>query len=330
MLPKITITCFAASYTVALALELARFVLRGSWRGALALGFIAAGWLAQTLFLGYRAATDTAMPLSSAFDWYLVVAWLLASLQLYLSIFHRRWVHALFILPIVLALIATAHWASRQPFAQLPASRFWVVVHATIWSLGAVAVSIGFVAGLMYLLQARRLKHKLPAAGKLRLPSLEWLERINRRAIVVSVLTTGVGLVSGLVLNLVNHSQQQGAVPWTDPIVWESAVLFGWLLAAALFSALYRPARGGRKVAYLTVASFVFLALFLAVQLFNAGEHGGKPQEAAAGVDRAKCLATTRRLCAAERGTAERAPLRGLRVAASRQGPGSHGGGRPA
>ena len=42
-----------------------------------------------------------------------------------------------------------------------------------------------------------------------------------------------------------------------------------------IFSALYRPARSGRKVAYLTVASFAFLAASLAVRLFVPSEHGG-------------------------------------------------------
>ena len=123
--------------------------------------------------------------------------------------------------------------------------QFWGSIHGTFLLLGAVAVIIGFVAGVMYLLQARRLKSKLPTPGGLRLPSLEWLERVNGRTIIVSVLMTGVGLLSGLVLNLVNHSQQHDALPWTDPIVWQSAGLFGWLLAAALFSGTL-PTGAGR------------------------------------------------------------------------------------
>src|ERR1700676_3984656 len=286
MIAGITTTCFAASYAVALALELARLPPRGPWRGALVLGFVVAGWLAHTLFLGYRATTDTAMPLSSAYDWYLVAAWVLVCLQLYLSVFHSGWAHGLFILPLALALIGAAQWASRQPFPQSPATQVGGAIYGIFLLLGTVAVMIGFVAGLMYLLQARWLKNKsLPAAG-LRLPSLEWLERVNGRAIVVSVLMFGAGILSGLVLNLVNHRYQRDALPWTDPIVWRSAGMFGWLLAAALFNAFYRPARRGRKVAYLTVASFVFLAIFLVVQLISSGEHSGKVRDAAALLDK--------------------------------------------
>ena len=55
--------------------------------------------------------------------------------------------------------------------------------------------------------------------------------------------------------------------------------MLAWLVAASIFSAAYRPARQGQKVAYLTVASFVFLAFVLGVLLLGESKHG-KPQEA--------------------------------------------------
>ena len=45
------------------------------------------------------------------------------------------------------------------------------------------------------------------------------------------------------------------------------------LLAATLFEWLYKPAQQGRKVAYLTVASFLFLALVMAMLLAGASKH---------------------------------------------------------
>jgi ABC-type uncharacterized transport system permease subunit len=278
----ISTVCFASSYAVALLLELSRLVLRSSVRGVLTLGFAGAGFLAHTLYLGYRATTASTIPLSSAYDWYLVAAWALAAVYLYLAVFHATVANGIFILPLVLALIAAAQLVDRDSFAQSPAAQIWGAIHGTFWLLGAVAVMVGFVAGLMYLVQSYRLKHKLPPLRGLRLPSLEWLERLSTRAIVVSVLMTGVGFLSGIVLNLVNHRFRQDDLPWSDPIVWRSGGMVAWLLVAALFNALYKPARRGRKVAYLTVASFVFLAIFLAVQLFNQTEHGGKARGGAA------------------------------------------------
>ena len=89
----------------------------------------------------------------------------------------------------------------------------------------------------------------------------------------------GVGFASGIVLNLVLHERSIDEVPWTDPIIWRTALMFAWLLVAAVFSAIYRPARSGRKVAYLTVASFAFLAVSLGLGLLLPSEHGGAATE---------------------------------------------------
>jgi len=264
----ITTLCFAASYGVALVLELARLGWRSPVRNALAFGFAAAGLVAQSLYLGYRAATAESVPLASAYEWYLLAAWALVAVYLCLSAMQPSIASGVFILPVALALVAAARYASRQAVAEKSAADVWIAIHATCWLLGAVAVSVGFATGVMYLLQAYRLKHKLPPLAGFRLPSLEWLERANGRAIVISALMAGAGLASGVVLNLVKHK-----LPWSDATVWRSVGFFSWLLAAALFSALYRPARRGRKMAYLTVASFVFLAIFLTAQLSGNSEH---------------------------------------------------------
>ena len=139
--------------------------------------------------------------------------------------------------------------------------------------LGTVAVMVGFVAGLMYLLQSYRLKHKqLPPQG-FRLPNLEWLDHVNSRAIVISALMLAAGFLSGTVLNLVNHRLQVDELPWSDPVIWTSCLLLVWLATAAIFGVLYKPARQGRKVAYLTVASFMFLVLALGLRLFLPSAH---------------------------------------------------------
>ncbi|NQU25100.1 MAG: cytochrome c biogenesis protein CcsA, partial [Candidatus Nealsonbacteria bacterium] len=142
--------------------------------------------------------------------------------------------------------------------------------------LAVVAVLIGFAAGLMYLEQARRLKNKLPPIRGLRLPSLEWLERTNGRAIVVSLLMLCLGVLSGMVLNRIGKDDTNRSLPWYDPVVLSALLMFGWLLIAALGGKLYRPTHKGRKVAYLTLVSFAFLAIALAMVLFSETQHGGK------------------------------------------------------
>ncbi|MEX0585010.1 MAG: hypothetical protein WD176_00095, partial [Pirellulales bacterium] len=70
-------------------------------------------------------------------------------------------------------------------------------------------------------------------------------------------------------------------LPWTDPVVLSSSVLVGWMVAAWLFNHLYKPAQQGRKVAYLTVASFVFLVIVL-VSMLAPSKHGSAEKKSQA------------------------------------------------
>ncbi len=158
------------------------------------------------------------------------------------------------------------------PFARAQALSYWGIVHGIMLMLGTVAAALGFAAGIMYLLQSYRLKHKLLPRPGFRLPTLEWLQKLNRRSLLLSTFLLGLGLLAGLALNLIRQSSSDGTVSWTDPVVISSGVLFLWLAIATLFESLYKPAREGRKVAYITLASFVFLGLVLCLVLL--GQHG--------------------------------------------------------
>jgi ABC-type uncharacterized transport system permease subunit len=278
MLSGISITCFASSYAIVLLLELTRPLFRSGLRGAVMLGFACAGLFAHTVYLGNRAASAAGPPLSTERDWYLLAAWGLAAVYLYLIYRHRNTVLGLSVLPLVLVLLGVAAFAADpNPFAA-PASRIWGVVHGVSVLLAMLAVLVGFAAGMMYLWQTHRLKRKLPPQRGLRLPSLEWLERTNGRAIVVSLGTLVAGVASGIVLNLVREA---GEVPWYDPVVLSTAIMAAWLAVAAGAGLCYQPARRGRKVAYLTIVSFLFLTIVLGAELFLRTQHGGLRSERA-------------------------------------------------
>lgn len=278
MLSGITITCFAASYIVTLAIELSRFFFRARIRTIVNVVAAAAGLFAHSLYLIARARTamgEHVTPLSSWYDWCLIVAWVLAAT--YFGLILRRTENAfgIFLLPLVLAMVGVAaFFKDSAPFPQAEAISSWRVIHGVALLLGTVSVTLGFAAGLMYLFQSYRLKQKVTAQSGFKLPSLEWLQRFNTRALLFSTGLLAVGLLSGIVLNA---GSTKGTVAWTDPVVLSSGVLFAWLVAATLFEFFYKPARQGRKVAYLTLASFVFLAMALSFVLF--GEHASKGEK---------------------------------------------------
>ena len=277
MLGGISIVCFAASYTVALCLEISRLFFRVKMRTAIMVGFVAAGILAHTLYLGRETQIGLAggAPLSSWYHGCLIVAWLLAVTMLVISLRQIRSTTGLFLLPTVLALVGIAQVFPKSPQLSRAAwHRIWSLSHGVALLLGTAAVVVGFVAGVLYLLQSYRLKRKKIASKGLRLPSLERIQRLSENALVTSCVLLLVGLLSGILLNLV--SGPNSTVQWTDPVVWPSAVLLVWLLVALTFNGFYRPARQGRKVAYLTFASLIFLGIVFMILVLVPSSHGSK------------------------------------------------------
>jgi hypothetical protein len=276
---RISVVCFVASYAVALACEVSRLAFRSSVRGAAMIGFAAAGLLAHTLFLGWRGMTESVLPLSSPFDWYLLAAWLLAAGSLWLTLANPRTPVGLFLLPVVLLLIGAAQLSSREPFPQSPATQVWGVIHGMFNLAASVCVALGAVAGIMWLIQAGRLQRKQAPLQGFRMPSLERLANVTSRTVGIAAWTAAAGFASGIVLNAVN--KQRGlleTVPWTDPVVLRMGGLVAWLIAAdALSHAARRRPDAARVTAWLSIVSLAVLTLSILWGVFGDTRHGIPP-----------------------------------------------------
>ncbi len=273
MLSGITLLCFAACYAITLGLEIARIWIRARSRAIFSLGFGVVGLVTHTLYLiAEQQGVIQSGPISSWHQWCLMAAWVLMSLYVIAAFAQPGTSLGLFLLPLVLLLIGVAYLMDQvAPFGAETSAETWGVIHGTALLAGTVVVMLGFVTGIMYLIQSYRLKHKMLSTEGFKLPSLEWLETTNRRALVISTCLLAGGMFAGILLKI-NHN----SFPWTDPVIWSSAILFLWLVAAMIFEVVYRPARRGQKVAYLTMANFVFLALVLALILFGPSQHARK------------------------------------------------------
>jgi ABC-type transport system involved in cytochrome c biogenesis permease subunit len=262
---RITLFCFGASYAVTLLLELAHLfrpwrLLR--WASA---AFGVAGLLAHSAYLAVQNP-----PLGSQYGTLLFVAWVLAVFSVYGSLHHARVAWAVFVLPVVLALIGLAAAYARPDadagfwlsgLLDVRGERFWGIVHGILLLLAAVGCCVAFIASVMYLLQLRRLKAKtLPTEG-IPLLSLERLEEMNRRALSLAfpLLTAGILIGMGLLVLGREHPVQS----WLDPRVLSAAVL--WVVFALLLYAKFAAKVRGRRVALLTIVAFLCLLLTLAV-----------------------------------------------------------------
>ncbi len=271
---KITVTCYAASYAVALVLEVSRVFFQANFRQAIRIGFMAAGLFAHAVYLVMQNRLEfsaSGIWMGSWFGWCLAAAWLLAAAYLWIAFRQSQSVIGLFLLPLVLALIFVGYQFDDQArFSAHEAKSVWNMIHGSSLLLGTTVVVLGFVFGIVYLIQARRLKAKSIPSKYFRLPSLEWLQVNCERSLIISVVLLGIGFVSGVAINLIKRPTGDGiaaagTIAWSDPVIWSSSILFGWLLVSLIINLFYRPARQGRKVAYIVVTCALFLMLELGI-----------------------------------------------------------------
>lgn len=272
LLAKISISCFAFSYLLTLMLEVSRLFFQVPVRWMLIQLVTAAGLFAHTTYIGLDIASSLqadASPLASWHAWCVLASLVVAVFYFVLAVRRPRNNVGLFLIPVVLVLVlAAALVKDTADFTTDGALSLWEFIHIGSLLVGTITVALGFAIGVMYLVQSSRLKRKLPPRRGLRLPSLEWLQRNNRRSLFLSTILLAQGLFAGVVLNVIRQT------PFEQGIVISSGVLFLWLVAVSLLEFLYKPARQGRKVAYLTLANFLFLAVVLGYAIL--AQHGSE------------------------------------------------------
>lgn len=260
-LQGVTHACFALSYLCAFLLELARLSWPGKgWRVA-GLAFGVAGVFAHTVYLLLNQPTPAA-PYGSL----LLLAWVLALFYIYGTVHHAKQAWAVFVLPVVIGLVGLSlvlvtaapevtkftvpPWASGE--------RFWGIVHGVLILLASVGVSVSFLASVMYLIQARRLRKKVAPGSVVPMLSLERLETMNRRALNLAFPMLTAGLLVGTLLLQHSHSLGEN---WFSLKVLSTAGL--WLVFLVLVYLRYGAHVPARRLALLSIVSFALLLVAL-------------------------------------------------------------------
>lgn len=259
---KTSVVCFLASYGCAFLCELAQLKWRRAWGRVVALLFTAAGLLAHTFYL-LQVSNQAHLPplLGSAKDWFLVLAWVVVLVYLFVSLTDGELTMGPVVWPIVLALIIASQFVTASPREVLDYQRHWIMLHVSTLVLGTACILQGFVLSLLYLWQYRRLKHRQAGSSSVKLPNLEQIERLNRWSILTGVPLLTLGVASGFGLTIFAKG---GELPttWTDPVVIGAAVT--WTLMGVLFVWVLTQKRSpGRRTAMLTAWSCGFLLVTL-------------------------------------------------------------------
>jgi len=258
MLPldRVTVFCFAASYGVALGLEIWRLARPRVLLRIVSIAFGAAGLFAHLIYLVMQAP-----PLVSSNGSLLFLAFVLGIFWFYGSLHHQRVAWGVFVLPLVLGLIGMSQINPMPASTDEPMwehSKLMPWTHGMLLLLAAVGICVGFLASVMYFVQVYRLRSKtLPGQG-LKLMSLERLEEMNRRAILWAFPLLTIGLIVGLVIQV-----QQGEIfkDWLSPKILSTLGL--WLVFAILLFLRYGAHVRGKKVALMTIVAFAVLLVAL-------------------------------------------------------------------
>jgi ABC-type transport system involved in cytochrome c biogenesis permease subunit len=212
---------------------------------------MAAGFALHTVFLYLRGQSDGRCPLTNLFETQAFVAWAAVLFFLLIGPSYRVSFLGAFTAPLVLiiclaALVLPVDVVSAPPLAHSA----WIEFHAAIAVVACGAFALASVTGAMYLVQERQLKTRRLTSSFLLLPSIEQLDVIHFRLLILGFVMLTAGMLGGVIsYRIVGH--------WTTPkIIWASSV---WALYGALVLARGLWTLRGRKVAVVSMTSFVLM-----------------------------------------------------------------------
>jgi ABC-type transport system involved in cytochrome c biogenesis permease subunit len=221
----------------------------------------------HTVFLFARGHHLGHCPLTNAFETTVFITWAAALFYLLIGPSYQVSFLGEFTAPLVLAICLVAMLALKDAPRVEPLSRSpWVDFHAAIAILANGAFALAFVMGGMYLVQERQLKSRQLTSAFLLLPSIEQLDVINFRLLLLGFAMLTVGMIGGMIsYRIVGH--------WTTAkIVWAVGV---WLIYGLVLLARRVWSLRGRKIALVSMMSFAFvLVTFWGVSLLSSLHHG--------------------------------------------------------
>jgi len=172
---------------------------------------------------------------------------------------------AVFVFPTVflLTMVASLGTAAGPPEGYT-LGRWWLISHVLLLLLGYAALTLTFVAGVMYIIQEKELKSKRPRAFYYRLPPLGALDDLAYRTLAVGFVLVTLGLISGSFWAFVEWGSN-----WiVDPTI--ALAFMTWAIYLAMVFSRLAIGWRGRKAAYFSIAGFCSAAL---TWIVNSGVH---------------------------------------------------------
>ncbi len=169
---------------------------------------------------------------------------------------------AAFIFPLIFLLTFAS--AMSQQKVEFPSSTFrsgWIIFHVSSLLFGYAMLFLSFVSSLLYLVLSRQLKRKQTVTWANRLPSLQEIDTLGYKALLMGFPFMTVGLLAGAVV----AQERFGPTYFTDPKVLLSLLM--WSIYLLLLYTRWSAGLRGRKAAYLASFRIRDLGLCLGCEL---------------------------------------------------------------
>jgi len=173
-----------------------------------------------------------------------------------------------FMLPLVVLFMLPAAFVSGTIVGLKPILKSgWLGVHTSLAVLGDAAFAFAFIVSVMYLIQERQLKQKNLGAVFHRMPPLEIMDTISYKALSIGWPLFTLGMVTG---SIWAESAWGTYWSWDPKETWSLIVWVMYLVLLHLRTIGWR----GRKMAYLSIAGFLFVMIsFFVVSRVGVGKH---------------------------------------------------------
>src|SRR4029078_9051978 len=186
-----------ALYTVAMVAYIWHFAQRQPTSGHAATTLLVAGVLALTFMIGMQTMQAGQVPLTTAASAISATVWVLLLAYLYTEMTTDERAMGAFILPLAVALQAIPAFRPgvEEKAAMLQGPLFSVHVLSLLFAYASFA--LGCVIGITYVLLFKEIRAKPLGFFYARLPSLQILDSMNQRAIVIGWVFLTIGLFVG-------------------------------------------------------------------------------------------------------------------------------------
>jgi ABC-type transport system involved in cytochrome c biogenesis permease subunit len=256
-LPFVLYAAAAASYFV-------HFWRREKKAGRTATGLLAGAVLAHTFLIGMQTMQGGYAPLVGTTAAVSAFVWLLGLAYLYVELTTEERAMGLFVTVLLAGLaVLPALDPNPAPRPELLRSPLFTV-HVLSMLFAYASFALAFVLGITYVLLFKEIKAKHLGFFYTRLPSLQTLDVMNGRAVVVGWLFLTCGLIIGGIWAMQIHGSSDPRVQAMgigDPKIL--VALISWVIYS--FALFARRAIGwsGRRAAWLSAFAFVLVLLNL-------------------------------------------------------------------